>query len=139
MDMAAIKKVIALFAALAAVPGLIFYSMGAWPIVGFLGFDILVLYWALSASLKSGKAYEEITLWPDALDIRAVSANGTEHIERFNPFFVRFAVLRDNEGRVTALRLMTREREIELGHFLTPDDKASFADRFGTALHRARA
>lgn len=139
LDLVAIKKVIAFFAALAAIPGLIFFAMGAWPIVGFLGLDVLVLYWALTASLKSADAFEEITLWRDELDVRSVSEKGAETLVRFNPFFVRFAAIRDRENRVTALKLSTRERDIEIGRFLTPEDKASFATDFSAALHKAKA
>src|SRR5262245_10969759 len=28
------------------VGGIVFYAIGAWPIVGFLGLDVLLLYWA---------------------------------------------------------------------------------------------
>lgn len=134
-----IKLTIAIFAGLAAIPGLAFFSMGAWPVVGLMGIDVLILYWALTASLKDKDAFEEITLWPDALDIRHVTKTGRETALSFNPFFVRFSVVRDNEDRVTALKILTREGEFEVGKFLTPDDKASFAAVFAPALHRAKA
>lgn len=139
MGLGGVRLVVAVTAALALIPGVIFFAMGAWPVVGFLGLDVLALYWALSRSLRDGKAFEEITLWRDALDIRRVSARGRETMLSVNPFFVRFSVQRDGDGRVTALRLSGRETEIEIGQFLTPDDKADFAKVFGAALSRARA
>lgn len=133
-----IRWVIALTACMASIPGLVFFALGAWPIVGFLGLDVLLLYWALSHSLKSGDAYEEIRLWPDSLSIRQVSAAGIETSENFNPFYVRFNAVRDREERVTALQLLTRGRSLEIGRFLTPDDKAQFAKAFSAALYRAK-
>jgi uncharacterized membrane protein len=133
-----IRWVVAFMACLASVPGLIFYAMGAWPVVGFLGLDVLALYWALSHSLKDGDAFEEVTLWADALDIRHVTARGKEFAATFNPFFVRFEVERDNEDRVVALHLRSRDRWIEIGRFLTPEDKARFAKDFSVALSRAK-
>ena len=121
-----------------SMPGLVFCDMGAWPIVGFLGRDVLLLYWALSHSRKSGDAFEEVRLWPHALDIRRVSAAGVETSMRFNPFFVRFNAIRDREKQVTALQLVSRERVVEIGRFLTPDDKARFAKAFSAALYRAK-
>ena len=132
------RWVIAFTAVMVSIPGLTFYAMGAWPVVGLLGLDVLILWWALSASLKSGEAYEEITLWPDALDIRHVNARGKQTALSFNPFYVRLSVIRDSEGRVMALRLLTRGRESEIGRFLTPYDKDQFAKAFGDALYRAR-
>jgi len=138
MNRQGIRWVIALTAVLAAIPGLTFYAMGAWPIMGFMGLDVLLLYWALSHSLRDGDAFEIVTLWPDRLHVRRVSARGRETEESFNPFFVRFVVDRDHEGKVTGLRITTREKQIEIGSFLNADDKARFAGMFGPELARAK-
>ena len=134
-----IRRVVAVYAVLAAIPGLYFFFTGAWPVVGFLGLDVLALYWALSASLKSGEAFEEVTLWPDSLEVRHVTARGGERRHAFNPFWVRLDVTKDHEKRVTRLALRVRGEVLEIGAFLNPDDKASFASVFSQALYRARA
>lgn len=133
-----IRWVIAFTAVMASIPGITFFAMGAWPVVGLLGLDVVLLTWALTASFADRDAFEEITLWPDTLDIRHVNKKGRETSMSFNPFAVRFSVMRDNEDRVTALKLVTRETEVEIGRFLTPDDKASFAEMFAPALSRAK-
>ena len=133
-----IKIVVAILAALALLPGLIFYALGAWPVVGFMGLDVLALYWALSHSFREGRAYEQVTLWTDSLQVLQVSARGQETLESFNPFLVKLIVERDFDERTTGLKLRTKDREIALGAFLNPDDKASFAKVFGTALKKAR-
>jgi uncharacterized membrane protein len=116
-----------------------FYALGAWPILGFLGLDVLALYWAMSTSLISGRAFEEITLWPDSLRIRRVSGRGQETQEDYNPFFVRLDVRRDHEDRVVRVALVQGGKVVEIGGFLNPNDKASFARSFGQALGRAEA
>jgi len=133
------RIVVALVAVLASIPGMIFFSLGAWPIVGFLGLDVLLVWWALGASMKDGTQYEEVTLWPDQLELRQVSGRGKEQVQRFNPFFVRLVIDRDFNERTTALHLRTPEGDTEIGAFLGPDDKASFAKVFGTALKKARS
>ena len=134
-----IRFVVAFTAIMASIPGIAFFAMGAWPVVGLLGLDVVLLTWALTASYADKDAFEEITLWPDALDIRRVNRKGRETSFSFNPFSVRFSVLRDGEDRVIALKIESREGEVEIGKFLTPDDKASFAAMFAPALHRAKA
>lgn len=138
LGMTGIRYVVAVYAVLAAIPGIYFFVSGAWPIIGLLGLDAAVLYWALSASLHSGRAFEEITLWRDALEVRHVTARGRERHHRFNPFWVRLGVVRDHEDRVTRLTLTNRGQVLEIGTFLTPADKAQFATEFGQALHSAR-
>lgn len=132
------RVVIMLVAVLATIPGIIFFSMGAWPVVGFLGLDMALIWWAMSASRRDGKRYEEVTLWPDQLEIKQVDGVGKETLSRFNPYFVKLVVDRDFNERTTALHLRTRDRDVVLGQFLNPDEKSSFAKAFGTALKRAR-
>jgi uncharacterized membrane protein len=134
-----IRWVIAFTAVMASIPGLAFFAMGAWPVVGLLGLDIVLLTWALTASFADKDVFEEITLWPDALDIRRVNRKGRETSLSFNPFLVRFSAVRDADERVIALKIETRDGEVEIGKFLTPDDKANFAEMFAPALRRARS
>ena len=132
------RVVIGLVAALALVPGIIFYIAGAWPVVGFMGLDVLAIWVALTVSMRGGKAYEVVTLWPGALELKKVDAKGTEDVLSFSPFNVRFVIDRDFNERVTGLWLREHERKIAIGAFLSPDDKQSFSKAFGTALKKAR-
>ena len=132
------RVVIMLAAVLATIPGIIFFSMGAWPIVGFLGLDMALIWWAMSASRRDGKRYEEVTLWPDQLEIKQVDGVGKETLSRFNPYLVKLVVDRDFNERTVGLHLRTRDRDVVLGQFLNQDEKSSFAKAFGTALKRAR-
>ena len=133
-----IRIVVVVLASMALLPGLIFYMLGAWPVVGFMGLDVLALYWALTWSFRDGKRSEEVTLWQDLLEIRQISPTGEETRETFNPTLVRLVIDRDFDERTTGLKLKTPERELIIGAFLNPDDKGSFAKAFGTALRKAR-
>jgi uncharacterized membrane protein len=133
-----LRYVVAFAIVLASIPAMIFFSLGAWPVVGFMGLDVLLIWWALRASMRDGRKFEEVTLWPDQLELRQVSGRRKEQVLRFNPFFVKLVIDRDINERTTALHLRTAESDTEIGAFLNPDDKASFAKVFGTALKKAR-
>jgi uncharacterized membrane protein len=133
-----LRILVAALAVLASIPGMIFFSLGAWPVVGFLGLDVLLLWWALSSSLRDGRRFEVVTLWPDQLELRQVTPRGEEQLRRFDPHAVKLVIDRDLDERTTALHLRTRDDDIEIGAFLNTDDKTSFAKVFGTALKRAR-
>ena len=132
------RVVIAVMAIAATIPGIVFYSLGAWPIVGFLGLDVLLVWWALSANMKDGKRFEEVTLWNDQLELRQVDGQWPRIAGAFPP--ARREVRRGprHHERTTGLHLRTRDADFELGAFLELDDKSSFAKAFGTALKRAR-
>ena len=133
-----IRIVVVVLASMALLPGLIFYALGAWPVVGFMGLDVLALYWALTWSFRDGRRSEQVTLWQDLLEIRQISPTGEETRETFNPTLVRLVIDRDFDERTTGLKLKTQDRELIVGAFLNPDDKGSFAKAFGTALKKAR-
>ncbi len=132
------RVVIALVAALALVPGIVFYLAGAWPVVGFMGLDVLAIWGALTLSMRSGKVHEVLTLWPAALELTRVDAKGKEEKLSFVPQQVRFVIDRDYNERVTALWLKTADQRTPLGAFLSPDEKLSLSKVFGTALRKAR-
>jgi len=133
------RIVIALVAALALVPGVIFYLAGAWPVVGFMGLDVLAIWAALTISMRAGKAYEVLTLWPGSLELKKVDPKGAEEVLTFLPLNVRFVIDRDYNERVTGLWLKERDRKVPLGAFLSADEKLSLSKVFGTALRKARA
>ena len=132
------RVVIALVALLALVPGVLFYAVGAWPVIGFMGLDIIGIWVALTMSMRQGKASEIVTLWPDALELKRIDPKGRETLLGFKPFDVRFVIDRDYHERVTALWLRQRDDRHALGAFLSPEEKQSFAKAFGTALRKAR-
>lgn len=119
--------------------GLYFYNLGAWPVAGFFGLDFLLLYLAFRLSYRSARAYEEIVLTPDLLLIRRVSAGGRASEIRFNPYWVRLEIHREEDEGVTKLLVRTRDRREPVGAFLNPEDRGSFARALGAALAEVRA
>lgn len=138
MSLKGLRLAVAVAAILSFGPGLVFFAMGAWPVVGFMGLDVLALYWALRASMRDTRRYEQITVSRGSIDIRRVFPSGFSADEHYNPFNVRLVVERDFDERTTGLKLRSKERDTEIGAFLNPEDKASFAKAFGRALREAR-
>jgi len=133
------RVVIGLVAALALIPGVLFYAAGAWPVVGcFMGVDIVAIWVALAVSMRRGKVHEVLTLWPTALELKKVDAKGAEQVLSFVPTGVRFVIDRDYNERVTALWLKSSDRKVPLGAFLSIDEKLSLSKVFGKALRKAR-
>ena len=131
--------VVGLIALFAGLPALAFLSMGAWPIIAFMGLDVLAVAIALYISMRRGKRREQITVWTDQLEWTATDAKGGKTLRRFNPKTVRLRLDRDADEKTVALRLRQGQDELEIGAFLKTEDKSSFAKALGTALRKARA
>jgi uncharacterized membrane protein len=115
-----------------------FYLMGAWPVVGFMGLDVLALFLAFRANFRAARAYEELRLTPLELLFARVSKRGARREWRFNPSWVRFERIEHEEFGTQRLALVSRGRSLEVGAFLGPDQKAELATEFSRALAQAR-
>src|SRR5258707_11888662 len=69
--------------------GLAFLLMGAWPVLGFFGLDVLAIYWAFRVNFRRARATEEIWVTPSELRVRRVSHRGHVGGWGLNPLWVR--------------------------------------------------
>jgi uncharacterized membrane protein len=118
--------------------GVVFLSIGAWPIFGFLGLDVLAIYIAFRCNYRSARQYEEVRVARDELLVRKVDVSGRTVNHRFNPFWTKMSVARHPLIGVTALTLASRQQRVNIGDFLNPDDRESFSKALGVALARAK-
>jgi uncharacterized membrane protein len=123
---------------LSFVSGLVFWVVGAWPVVGFLGLDVLLLYWAFRANYRRAAAYEEVTVTPSELKVRKVSHRGDVKELTLNPLWVRIERKSHHEFGLERLFLVSHGRRVPVAGFLGPDEKASFATALSAALGAAR-
>src|ERR1700712_5243173 len=70
--------------------GLAFWLMGAWPVLGFFGLDVLAIYWAFRINFRHAKAIEEIRVTPTELHLRRVSHHGDVVEFLLNPLWGQF-------------------------------------------------
>ena len=118
--------------------GAVFLSMGAWPVFGFFGLDVIALYLAFHFNYRAARIREEVSVSRTALDIVKVAPSGRRQAHRFNPFWARLAVARHAEIGITGMAVEGRGQRVPIGSFLNPDDRESFAAAFGRALTQAR-
>ncbi|WP_417410558.1 DUF2244 domain-containing protein [Hoeflea sp.] len=117
-----------------AVHMVIFARVGAWPVFAFFGLDLALLFGAFWLSYRSGRMREFIRLSRTDLSIRKVFPSGRSVDHQFNPFWTRFNIARHEEIGITDMRVSSRGQQTEVGSFLNPDDKESFATAFQRAL-----
>jgi uncharacterized membrane protein len=120
------------------VAGIAFLLMGAWPVFGFFGLDVLLLYWALKLNYRHAAAYEEVKVTPAALTVRKVSHRGIARQWVLNPLWVRLEKVVHAEFGIERLFLVSRGKELAIASFLGPDEKASFAKALGAAINEAK-
>jgi uncharacterized membrane protein len=120
------------------VTGLAFCLMGAWPVLGFFGLDVLVIYWAFRLNFRSASASEDIVLTPSELRVRRVSHRGHVVEWTLNPLWVQLEKTGDPEFGIERLYLISRGRRLSIGNFLGPEEKESFSKALLAALQTAK-
>jgi uncharacterized membrane protein len=119
--------------------GLAFLMMGAWPVLGFFGLDVLLIYLAFRANYRAGTAYEEVFVRPSQLHVRKVSHKGDVSEWTLNPVWVRLEREVHEEFGIERLLLVSHGRKLPIAGFLSPDEKKSFADVLSTAIGTAKS
>ena len=119
------------------VAGLVFLWIGAWPVTGFFGLDMLLIWLAFKFNYRAGRRYETVELAADALTVTRVQPSGRRSAVTFNPYWVRVHLDERPDGR-TRLRLALHDREVIFGGGLNDEERRGFAVALSTALAEVR-
>ena len=120
------------------VTGMVFLLAGAWPVFGFCGLDVLLLYWAFRVNYRRGKAYEQVTVTPSELKVRQVSHRGRIREWTLNPVWARLDRVVHAEFGIEQLFLVSHGRRYAIAAFLGPQEKESFALALSAAIGEAK-
>ena len=125
------------FGAISFVTGMLFVAMGAWPVLGFFGLDVLLVYIAFRLNYRSGRRYETLELTPARFVLTRVHPSGRQEQFDCNPYWARVSLREWPDGR-TALSVVSRGTELAFGTFLTDDERRDLASTLREALLVAR-
>jgi len=118
--------------------GVAFLIMGAWPIFGFLGLDVLAIYVAFKINFRHARAREEITVTPSELRVRRVSHRGHVMEWVLNPLWVQIDQITHEEFGIERLYLVSSGRRVSIGSFLGAEEKASFSKALRAGIAAAK-
>jgi uncharacterized membrane protein len=118
--------------------GLLFFLVGAWPVVGFFGLDVLLIYLAFRINYRRARMYETLHLTHGALTVRRVDYRGEERRWSFQPTWLQ--VLIDEPARHDSqLTLRSHGKSLVIGRFLAPRERADLARALRAAIAQLHA
>ena len=123
---------------LSLVAGIIFVSVGAWPICGFFGLDVALLYLAFRISYRSARQRETLRLADNQFTVERVGIYGERRQWRFQPFWLR-VVLEERPNQSNRLSLASHGKSVVIGDFLAPPLRRELAMNLREVLARWRA
>jgi uncharacterized membrane protein len=131
--------VMAILAGISFVAGIVFMSMGAWPVSGFFGLDVALVWWAFRANFKDGGARERIEISGDRVVLQRGAAGRLDEEVLFNRRWVKIRLDHDEARELTGkLCLVSHGKATEIASFLGQDEKRMLAAELRAALASPR-
>ena len=118
--------------------GLLFYLIGAWPVIGFMGLDVALIYAAFTLNFRALRLFETVDLTEDALTVTRVAPSGQSQSWSFNPYWVRLSLV-PRIGRSSELSIASHGKRLVFASFLTDEEREDFALALSSALSSAKS
>ena len=129
---------IAITCAMLALPLLAVLGRTAlWGLLPFAAASVAALWFAIGRSYRSGQTREVLTLGADTLDLVRSDPDRPERSWHTNPYWVRVVLRRDGPVE-DYLTLSGDGREVELGAFLSPEERRALATELERRLSDLR-
>lgn len=109
-----------------------------WGLLPFLGLALGGVWWALQRNWRDGEIVEDLVLTPGTVTLTRLGPRGLRQDWQANPHWVR-PILHPTKGPVpNYITLQGGPREVEIGAFLSEDERLALVEELRTALDRLR-
>ena len=117
--------------------GLAFFLVGAWPVIGFLGADVLLIYLAFKINYRRGRLVERVQITPESLTVTRTWPGGQSRRWQFQTTWLQ-VLLDDPPRNDSPLVLRSHGKTLTIGSFLTKQERVDLAQALRRALLNTR-
>ena len=126
-------------AAVSFVAGMAFLILGAWPVFGFFGLDVVLIWWALKRNFRDAECRETIHITDEEITITRIRSRRPDQTQKLVRAWAKVRLEEDLDRELIGrLFLSSRNMVTEIGSFLAPDDRKSLAFALQDILARLR-
>ena len=123
--------------------GLGFFLLGAWPVIGFLGLEILVVWVAFKMNYRAAKRRQHLTATPAKLKIEDVAPGGARETTEWPTAWVKVELTPREEPEMKSrdrqkIIVRSHGKAAEIGSFLHPAETPRLAREVSRMVERAR-
>lgn len=115
-----------------------FVTAGAWPVAGFIGLDVALVYFAFKVNFRRAEAQEFVRVTPSTLSVRRISHKGEVAEFILNPLWVKIHREIDPDYGMQRLTLVSRGKRLIIAEHLSPPERESFANALALAIGEAK-
>jgi len=110
--------------------------LGAWPVLGFMGLDVWLLWFLLKRSYLDARRSETLLLTDRELIVDRVAPDGEREQHRLDAYWLRVELVGEDSDRLV---LVSRGNRVVIGRFLAPAERRQVAERLKAALAEMRS
>ena len=114
--------------------GIFFWKIGAWPVFGFLGLDVLMLYYAFKINYKSGEIFENLRLLDKKFEITRCFPSGKQQTWDLEPYWLKAEITGERNNK--NLIIKSKEKIVLVGSFLNINDKKKLLKKIEEAIEK---
>jgi uncharacterized membrane protein len=114
-------------------------TMALWAMLPFMLAVLLALWLSFRHNYRDGGLFEELTLWPDLIAVHRHNPRHAAQDWQANPYWVSLALYEDGRPVENYLTLKGAGRVIELGAFLSPDERAELHQTLTREIVKAKS
>jgi uncharacterized membrane protein len=117
------------------ISGIAFVLRGAWPVVGFFGLDVALIYLAFRVNYRAADASERVILRETQLLVERRRRGQLIGRWSFQPYWLHIDVIEEPRP---AIVLRSHGHSVAVGAFLSPDERAGFARALSDSVAELR-
>lgn len=125
--------VMGLIGGISFVTGMLFMLKGAWPVLGFFGLDVALVWFAFRSSYRSAQAEERLFIQDGDLVVSRRLPDGRQQIWRFPAYWARVDLAPHHSGD-NELTIGSHGKHVTIAGFLSADERADLADELHVAI-----
>ncbi len=112
-----------------------FYKLGAWPVFGFLGLDVVMVWWAFNANNRAAQCSEQIVINGDEVTLLKQTRKERPTEKSFNRRWLRVVLEYDSAREIVGrLLLVSSGKATEIASFLGAEERESLAVELKRAI-----
>lgn len=116
----------------------LFWSLGAWPIVAFLALDVVIVWVAFRINFDRARQHEKLRLTQHNLIVEKSAPGKRTRRWAFCPGRASVTLLEAGEHHAS-LQISGTDHSLEIGAFLSPQERAEAAAMLKSALAQWRS
>lgn len=117
--------------------GIGFVSIGAWPVIGFFGIDVALVYLAFRLNYRNARQSETLLLADEVFSVERIGVRGQHRKWSFQAFWVR-VTLEERGDTSNRLVIASHGRSLAIADFVPPDTRRELAATLSDVLGRWR-